>query len=125
MHDRAYLVSRKRDIESVEFKSPTRHLIPVINVALPAGANLAHPCDMKQSTPNSSNQQSITPKFVGVDQAEAMSGLSRWTWRRWAYEGKIASVKAGKRLLIPMAEFDRVMSEGYRPAIPDEQTAHQ
>jgi hypothetical protein len=46
-----------------------------------------------------------------------MSGLSRWTWRHYAYEGKIASVKAGKRLLIPVAEIRRVMAQGYRPAL--------
>jgi hypothetical protein len=46
-----------------------------------------------------------------------MSGLSRWTWRHYAYEGKIASVKAGKRLLIPVSEIRRVMAQGYRPAL--------
>ena len=76
---------------------------------------------MKQRTP----KKEVSRKYLGVDQAELMSGVSRWTWRRWAYSNKIASVKAGKRLLIPMAEFDRVMSEGYRPAIPDTQTTQQ
>jgi excisionase family DNA binding protein len=59
----------------------------------------------------------IEPKFMGVDDAEARSGISRWTWRRMAYAGRIASSKVGKRLLIPTSEVDRVLSEGYRPAI--------
>lgn len=79
--------------------------------------NLPDACHMKQSTPNKSKQQSISPEYIGVDQAEVLSGLSRWTWRRMAYAGKIASVKAGKRLLIPVTEIRRVMSEGYRPAL--------
>jgi hypothetical protein len=26
---------------------------------------------------------------MGVDDAEAMTGLSRWTWRKYAYEGRV------------------------------------
>jgi len=59
----------------------------------------------------------IKPEYVGVDQAEVMTDISRWTWRRYAYQGKVASVKAGKRLLIPISEVQRVMAEGYRPAV--------
>ena len=58
----------------------------------------------------------IEPKFLGVDGAEARSGVSRWTWRRMAYDGRIASAKVGRRLLIPLSEVDRVLAEGYRPA---------
>lgn len=75
---------------------------------------------MKQRTPKSITEvtaEEVRPKYLRVDQAELMSGVSRWTWRRWAYANKVASVKAGKRLLIPITEFDRVMSEGYRPAL--------
>jgi len=74
----------------------------------------------QKSTSNRSKQQSITPEYVGVDQAEVMTGLSRWTWRRYAYRGKIASVKPGKRLLIPVSEIRRIMAEGYRPAVQGE-----
>ncbi len=73
---------------------------------------------MKRTNLNSSKQ--IEPEFVGVDEAEVISGVSRWTWRRYAYDGKIASVKLGRRLLIPLAEIRRVMAEGYRPATESE-----
>jgi hypothetical protein len=59
----------------------------------------------------------IEPKVIGVEQAEQRSGLSKWTWRRLAYGGRIASSKVGKRLLIPVAEIDRILAEGYRPAL--------
>jgi len=73
---------------------------------------------MKRSTHiTTKRHKTVEPEYLGVNQAEAMSGLSRWTWRHYAYAGKIASVKAGKRLLIPVAEIRRVMSEGYRPAL--------
>ena len=54
--------------------------------------------------------------LLGVAEAEALTGVSRWTWRRWAYEGKVASVKLGKRLLIPSAEIARLVAENTRPA---------
>ena len=57
------------------------------------------------------------PAYVGVDDAEVMSGLSKWTWRKYAYEGRVASTKVGRRLLIPVAEIERIMAEGLRPAL--------
>ena len=57
------------------------------------------------------------PQYVGVADAETMTGLSRWTWRAWAYSGRVISVKAGRRLLIPMEEIRRVMAEGTRPRV--------
>jgi histone H3/H4 len=46
-----------------------------------------------------------------------MSGLSKWTWRKYAYEGRVASTKVGRRLLIPVAEIERIMREGLRPRL--------
>jgi excisionase family DNA binding protein len=62
-------------------------------------------------------RQKTEVQFLGVAEAEARTGVSRWTWRRWAYDGKIASVKLGKRLLIPTAEIERIIERGMRPAI--------
>ena len=70
---------------------------------------------MKQSTANKGKQR--PREYVGVSEAETITSISAWTWRRWAYQGKIASVKPGKRLLIPISEIRRVMGEGYRPAL--------
>jgi hypothetical protein len=67
------------------------------------------------------NQKVFEPEYMGVDDAEMVSGLSRWTWRAWAYSGRVASVKAGRRLLIPVAEIRRVMAEGTRPRVVAEQ----
>jgi hypothetical protein len=50
---------------------------------------------------------------LSVKEAEKY-GIKAWTWRAWAYSGKITSVKAGSRLLIPVAECERVMREGTR-----------
>ena len=65
--------------------------------------------------------KAIEREYVGVDDAETLTGRSKWTWRRDAYNGRIASCKVGRRLLIPIAEVRRVMSEGLRPALPEAQ----
>lgn len=56
-------------------------------------------------------------QLMGVDQAGKLTTLSPWTWRRWAYEGKVSSVKLGKRLLIPRSEVNRLILENTRPAL--------
>jgi hypothetical protein len=45
----------------------------------------------------------MAKSFASVAEAEDMTGISRWTWRRWAYDGRIASTKLGTRLLVPIA----------------------
>lgn len=49
--------------------------------------------------------------------ASEQTGLSPWTWRRWAYDGKVTSHKVGTRLLIPQSEIDRVIRESCRPRL--------
>jgi hypothetical protein len=56
---------------------------------------------------------------VSVQSAEVMTGRSRWSWRRDVYEGKIASVKIGAKLLIPISEVRRVIAENTRPRLQD------
>jgi hypothetical protein len=58
-------------------------------------------------------------ELVGVVRAGAMTGLSEWTWRRYAYEGTVRSVKIGRRLLIPKAEIQRIISANSRPRRAD------
>ncbi len=64
-----------------------------------------------------SSNKSIQPEYLGVAEAEIMTGRSERTWRKDAYSGRIASVKVGRRLLIPVSEIKRVMQEGLRPRV--------
>ena len=57
----------------------------------------------------------VEREFVSVTDAEQMSSISAWTWRQMAYNGKVASSKVGRRLLIPVSEIRRILSEGMRP----------
>jgi hypothetical protein len=59
----------------------------------------------------------VEPEYLSVQDAEIMTGRSRWSWRRDAYDGRIASVKIGAKLLIPIAEIRRVIAENTRPAL--------
>ena len=71
---------------------------------------------IKTIQPNSLESQTIVREFVSVKEAKALTGISDWTWREWAEIGKCASVKVGHRLLIPVSEIKRLLSEGLRPA---------
>jgi hypothetical protein len=62
-------------------------------------------------------ERKIEPELLGVAEAEAMTGRSRWTWRRDCYSGAIASVKIGRRLFIPLSEVRRVIGENTRPRL--------
>jgi len=59
------------------------------------------------------------PEFMGVVEAEVLSGISRWTWRQMAYRRRITSCKIGRRLLLPVSEVRRVLQEGMRHRLPD------
>ena len=59
----------------------------------------------------------VETEYVSVQGAETMTGRSCWSWRRDAYDGKIASVKLGAKLLIPIAEIRRVIAENTRPRV--------
>ena len=50
-----------------------------------------------------------------VKDAARQLGISVWTLRKKAYDGDIASVKIGAKLLIPESEIERLIQEGMRP----------
>ncbi len=61
--------------------------------------------------------RNIEPELLGMADAEAMTGRSRWSWRRDCYSGAIASVKIGRRLFVPISEVRRVIAECTRPRL--------
>lgn len=63
--------------------------------------------------------RAVETEYLSVAEAELMTGRSRWSWRRDAYSGKIASVKLGTRLLIPISEIRRLVLEGTRPRLEE------
>lgn len=60
-------------------------------------------------------------RYLSPREVQEKYPFSIWTVRRWAYSGKIAFVKAGGpkgRVLIPVSEIERIMTEGTRPRSP-------
>ena len=66
-------------------------------------------------------ERQIQPELLGMDEAEAMTGRSRWSWRRDCYSGAVASVKIGRRLFVPVSEVRRVIAECTRPRLQNAQ----
>jgi hypothetical protein len=64
-------------------------------------------------------QAGLRRRYLSVAAAEAETGVSRWTWRRMAYDGRVESTKVGTRLLFPACEIERVISEGTRPRLSE------
>jgi hypothetical protein len=62
-------------------------------------------------------KRNIEPELLGMDEAETLTGRSRWSWRRDCYSGAVASVKIGRRLLVPVSEVRRVIAENTRPRL--------
>jgi excisionase family DNA binding protein len=59
----------------------------------------------------------IERKFLSVTEAAAMTGISRWTWRRMGADRRITTTKIGTRVLIPIEEINRLAAEGARPQL--------
>jgi hypothetical protein len=84
---------QKPDVKSVEAAQPTKRPKP----------------------PNGMVAAEIQPELIGVGEAQILSGVSKWTWRSYAYQRLIESVKIGNRLLVPISEVRRMIREGTRP----------
>lgn len=56
--------------------------------------------------------------LLSVDQAAAQLGLRPVTVRQWASARRIARVKLGRRVLIPVSEVERVIEANLMPALP-------
>jgi excisionase family DNA binding protein len=57
----------------------------------------------------------MTETLLPVKDAAQRLGISIWTLRKKAYEGDVASVKIGAKLLVPESEITRLIQDGMRP----------
>lgn len=60
----------------------------------------------------------MTEQLHPIKDAARQLGISVWTLRKKAYDGDIASVKIGAKLLVPESEITRLIDEGMRPRRP-------
>ena len=64
----------------------------------------------------------IGEKLLSVFEAQAMTGRKASTWRRDITERKVASVKLGRLVRIPLSEVQRLIRSGYRPPCSPQST---
>jgi len=55
-------------------------------------------------------------QLLTLDEASARLGVCWQTTRRWAAAGVLASIRLGRRRMIPLAEVERLLREGTSPA---------
>lgn len=60
-----------------------------------------------------------TDQLLTVSEAEALTGRKASTWRRDILRRRIAYVKLGRQVRIPLEVVQNLIQEGYRPAIPE------
>lgn len=58
-------------------------------------------------------------RLLSVFQAEQMTGRKAATWRRDIFERRIAYVKIGRQVRIPLSEVERLINEGWRESLSD------
>jgi excisionase family DNA binding protein len=57
-------------------------------------------------------------RYLTVMDCEKLTGRKASTWRRDIFERKIAFVKIGRQVRIPLSEINKLVKAGWRPAVP-------
>jgi excisionase family DNA binding protein len=58
-------------------------------------------------------------RLLSVADVAVKLGLKEATIRGWVAQGRLASVRLVRRLLIPECEVQRLIGQNYRPAAPE------
>jgi excisionase family DNA binding protein len=61
-------------------------------------------------------RQDTLPQAMTIEGIAQRWGLSHWTVRTWIREGRIASFKVGRRILVKVDDIEGLMNESYKPA---------
>ena len=56
-------------------------------------------------------------KLLSVAEAEAMTGRKAATWRRDILRRRVAYVKLGRQVRIPLSEIERLIEQGWHEPI--------
>lgn len=54
----------------------------------------------------------MTKLSVGLQEAQDMTGISHFTFRRMVRNGTLKGVRVGRRLLIPVTELEKLVKPG-------------
>lgn len=59
----------------------------------------------------------ISEKLLSVAEAEEITGRKAATWRKDIRTKRVASVRIGRQVRIPLEEIERLIREGYSPSV--------
>jgi hypothetical protein len=54
----------------------------------------------------------MTKLAVGFTEAEEMTDIFQWTWRRLVNRGTVKAARVGDRIVIPIKELERIVKAG-------------
>jgi hypothetical protein len=54
----------------------------------------------------------MTKLAVGFAEAEEMTDISQWTWRRLVNLGTVKAARVGDRIVIPIKELQKIVKAG-------------
>ena len=63
------------------------------------------------------NMAPVIPGFLTIQRFAEHFEISTWTAREWCLRGRVASVKIGRKILIPASELRRLVDDNTRPAV--------
>ena len=75
---------------------------------------LAHVNSFLDSMDKELKERDVKPQYISVKEFARMLGVHHDTVRTWQYEGKLKTIKAGKRVLIPLTIAQKIMKEGIK-----------
>jgi excisionase family DNA binding protein len=61
------------------------------------------------------SKQTDTTRFLTIDEAARLVGLSHWTLRSWLQKGRLTRFKSGSRTLVSRAELLELTKVMLRP----------
>jgi len=59
----------------------------------------------------------MTPLSVGLEQAQEITGISKHTLRRMVKNGTLRAARIGSRIVIPIAELERLTRPGAKTEV--------
>ena len=57
----------------------------------------------------------ISERLLTVQEAEAMTGRKACTWRKDIRQRRVASVRIGRQIRIPIEAIEELISKGFQP----------
>ena len=61
--------------------------------------------------------EKMSSRLLTVHEAEAMTGRKACTWRKDIRERRIASVRIGRQVRIPLEAIQQLIQEGFQPPL--------